>query len=392
MAAGVKLCTVQKWAKDLDPKQEWLSYDSTNGMVQSISCKLCKKHESKLKALRNFSQAFLVGVKNSALKKDNIVKHSKADMHTKAVNLENKPSIADIYSSTPIGRAVSTASAEDAQRVAKLIDISYVMAKEELHLTKYPKMAELEMRHGVQLGNTYITETKCQEFTCCIGEHMREGLIESLLNAEYFSFMLDGATDVSVQEKEAIFVLFLDKDGHVQSRFFCLKNVAHAHAEGLKQAVEDAFINLGIKDLNKHIVGMAADGANVNLGEKKGLVALLRKNSPWLIAIHCLNHRLELAAKDAFSGTYIDEILTMLTNLYAMYHRSPKRMRDLKALADIMEEHITMPQKANGTRWLQHKRRACDSLIRSYNVIVTHLENSAEDPATPRPDQAKIKG
>ncbi len=139
-------------------------------------------------------------------------------------------------------------------------------------------------------------------------------------------------------------------------------------------------------------MAIGADGANVNMGQKKGLVALLKDNIPWLVAIHCLNHRLELAARDAFKSTYLEDVISMLMNLYSLYSCSPKRMRDLKALADIMEEDIPKPQKANGTRWLQHKQRACDSLIKGYSVIVAHLENCAEDQCTPKKDQAKPKG
>ena len=49
MAAGVKLCTVQKWEKDLDPNKDWLLHTDENGMVVKICCGLCQKHEEKLK-------------------------------------------------------------------------------------------------------------------------------------------------------------------------------------------------------------------------------------------------------------------------------------------------------------------------------------------------------
>ena len=59
---------------------------------------------------------------------------------------------------------------------------------------------------------------------------------------------------------------------------------------------------------------ICVDGAAVNLGVRRGLVALLREDLPWLVAIHCLNHRLELAVKDAFTKTYMDEVSTMLAS------------------------------------------------------------------------------
>ena len=58
------------------------------------------------------------------------------------------------------------------------------------------------------------------------------------------------------------------------------------------------------------------DGAAVNLGRRHGMAVLLWEDVPWLVAIHCLNHRLELGVQNALTKLYMDEITTMLTNLY----------------------------------------------------------------------------
>ena len=49
------------------------------------------------------------------------------------------------------------------------------------------------------------------------------------------------------------------------------------------------------------------------------MATLLRGRISWLVAIHCLNHRLELGVKDALTKTHMDEVTTMLTNLYYVY-------------------------------------------------------------------------
>lgn len=36
----------------------------------------------------------------------------------------------------------------------------------------------------------------------------------------------------------------------------------------------------------------------------KGVATLFKNESPWLTAIHCFNHRVELAAKDAFKNSF----------------------------------------------------------------------------------------
>ena len=140
-------------------------------------------------------------------------------------------------------------------------------------------------------------------------------------------------------------------------------------------------------------MSICVDGAAVNLGVRQGLAALLRQEMPWLVAVHCLNHRLELAVKNAFANTYMDEVSSMLTNLYYVYENSPKRLRELKTLADILEEAVRKPEKAHGTRWLQHKSRAVRSLLLGYPVICAHLESMAsEESSVKAADKARFKG
>ena len=57
---------------------------------------------------------------------------------------------------------------------------------------------------------------------------------------------------------------------------------------------------------------------------------------PWLIGIHCLDHCLELAAKDAFRNIVMTEVTVL--NLYYLYDKSPKRLRELRVLAEALED------------------------------------------------------
>ena len=90
MSQSVILSTVQNWEKDVDSLREWLRYDQSGGNVTRIFCELCHKHRDRLRAIRNFNSAFIDGVTGSALKKDNVAKHKKSDMHSKAGNMESE--------------------------------------------------------------------------------------------------------------------------------------------------------------------------------------------------------------------------------------------------------------------------------------------------------------
>ena len=138
------------------------------------------------------------------------------------------------------------------------------------------------------------------------------------------------------------------------------------------------------------LIDVCGDSAAVILGVHCGVVALLREDLPWLFAIHCLNHHLELAAKDAFAKSYMDDVFIMLMNLY--YQKSPKRLHELKEMGHILEESVKKPEKAHGTRWQQHKSTLLKSLILGYPVICACLESLAVDSAVKPADKATFQG
>ena len=72
----------------------------------------------------------------------------------------------------------------------------------------------------------------------------------------------------------------------------------------------------GINNLRQKVVRFTSDGASVNRGHNESVKSLLRENSPWLVFIWCIAHRLELALKDALNNIpdfrLVDEMLNLL--------------------------------------------------------------------------------
>ena len=58
-------------------------------------------------------------------------------------------------------------------------------------------------------------------------------------------------------------------------------------------------------------------------------------------------------------------------SLYYLYEKSPKRLIGLKTLGAVMEAQVDKPAQTQGTRWVQHKVRAYNVLVTSYEVIVS---------------------
>ena len=60
-------------------------------------------------------------------------------------------------------------------RVKRLIDIAYLIAKEEMPFNKFTPIAKQEKNHGVPLGEIYIiNDHQCAEFIDSVVEEYEE--------------------------------------------------------------------------------------------------------------------------------------------------------------------------------------------------------------------------
>lgn len=112
-------------------------------------------------------------------------------------------------------------------------------------------------------------------------------------------------------------------------------------------------------------VGYCSDGASVMMGDKKGVIKLFkdRYNVPWVLSVWCLAHLLELAIKDCFKATYMDDVIELFVSIYYFYKGSAKQMKGASDLADIMDEQFLKLEKANSTRWIDYNLRAISKHI-----------------------------
>ena len=49
-------------------------------------------------------------------------------------------------------------------RLVKMFDIAYLIAKEEYSFMQYPKLVAIEKKHGVDLGEAYANRIYCRKF------------------------------------------------------------------------------------------------------------------------------------------------------------------------------------------------------------------------------------
>ena len=74
------------------------------------------------------------------------------------------------------------------------------------------------------------------------------------------------------------------------------------------------------------------DGVAANIATS-GLKGLVEGRLGWVLWMWCMANRLELATKDALTGTTFDVIDEILLQLQYLYKKSPKKFRELEDLA-----------------------------------------------------------
>ena len=175
-------------------------------------------------------------------------------------------------------------------------------------------------------------------------------------------------TDKAIVEQETIYVLFLH-GGVPKLRYLIVENIKSVIAERVPQRLRIASERIGINSW------FNVNRVSVNTGRKRGLGMLIKQNAPWLELVHCFNHRLELALKDAFDNSLFGKIDIMLTKLYYLYLKNPKRYHELKELSKAYNKTILKPLKAGDTCWVDYKYGARSLVLENYGAYISHLES-----------------
>ena len=71
--------------------------------------------------------------------------------------------------------------------------------------------------------------------------------------------------------------------------------------------------------------------------DMNGVLGILQRENPFLIGIHCINHRLHLAvSKAAKEIKNVNILSTILSTIYQHVNSSPNRLQKFKNLADVL--------------------------------------------------------
>ncbi|XP_014666762.1 PREDICTED: zinc finger protein 862-like [Priapulus caudatus] len=147
----------------------------------------------------------------------------------------------------------------------------------------------------------------------------------------------------------------------------------------------------GCPDWLDKVIGVGCDGAAVNIGNKNSVKTRLLQECPHLVVTHCVAHRLELGVLNAIKeNEMLTTVKDMLLKVHKHYHYSPKALRELRAIANAMDERCIKPKRLQGTRWLPHIMKASKALMDGYVPVRAHFEHVSQ--AGPNQATAEVKG
>lgn len=185
---------------------------------------------------------------------------------------------------------------------------------------------------GNVMGNTYLSD------------------LVARLKVTKFSLIIDESTDLSTQKHLVLIVRFYDLNiQKTCDHFLSLLEVKDCTAQGIFKSIKHYFSMHGIPIEN--VIGFASDNASVMMGEKGGVITLLKRENPSLFVQGCVCHSMALCASNA-CGELPNRVEELARNIYSYIMNSPKRFSEygeFQKFTEVSPHRILHP---SCTRWL----------------------------------------
>ncbi|XP_060554316.1 zinc finger protein 862-like [Ruditapes philippinarum] len=357
----------------LDWKKErpWLE-NTENGM----KCSYCNEYESKRQSL------FVQGCKSYKI--ETIKLHEQSKSHLKCQACYHAKCVP--ASMSEAGKIVQKLNDENFKKMAILFRTAHALAIHNRPFTDFMWMCELDSVKNVNVGETYRNAAAAKTFINYIAKNEITKVSSRISTSKFLCIIGDGSTDASVKEQEMWFVRYC-REGIISTDFIGVDSCDKASAENIVNGLQNVVQTNLSYDWNKFLlktVAISCDGASVMVGCKGGVGAILRRQQPDMITIHCMAHRLELSLKDAAKSVKLYEktISVLAMGLYYFYHNSSLNRAMLKrsecALKTDDDKGLLLPSRVGGTRWIGHTALALQNITVSYKYIISHLGQLTE--------------
>ena len=119
------------------------------------------------------------------------------------------------------------------------------------------------------------------------------------------------------------------------------------------------------------MVSATEDGASVNFGIYQEVLIQLKSNRPWLLTVHCVYHRVELAVKDAMKVRQFQDVEEVYKTNAKVLRKPSDLTSTLSDTAVAMNIACYSLPKIQGTRLVSQRRQGLQrAIILDYGTVL----------------------
>ena len=260
----------------------------------------------------------------------------------------------------------------------------YWFAKEQLPTLKHRSLLNLQRLQGcsfpdeLEVGSaSYTSAQSASEMQDAIANVLKEDVNNKPVASPYISILLDESCDISVTKKLLIYAKTISSDFDIETHFLDNLQISDGTAKTIYQSVKNALQERNIS-LNK-VLAVGSDGASVMTGRKNGFVALLKKqDSPYVIGIHCVAHRLALCSSQAADKVpHLKQYQQILSDFFYHFKRSALHRTKINAIQSILEDPILQYKELHSVRWFS-MYSALETVYRTWGSLATYFKTEME--------------
>lgn len=222
-----------------------------------------------------------------------------------------------------------------------------------------------------------------------------------ITESSFISILSDGSQARKTGKEKELILIRVERNGHPEYMVVSLLDMsrfggstANAIMAGINSLFQDekSVFYMNPQQFKWKLISATADGANVNFGQYIGVLSQLSFDRPWLLKIHCINHRIELTVKTALSNRALEEVDEFYrANFYLLRNSGKIKQMTIEGATTIGITYYNLP-KIHGTRFIGHRRRGFTSLLEVWPAFVMAYESFCADKNNKSATRAKVKG
>ena len=171
---------------------------------------------------------------------------------------------------------------------------------------------------------TYMSKTVQNELVYCLGEELKESIVDDVKHSHFYGIQADEVTDVSGWEQLGLSIRYV-KEGAALEKHVSFVDCKSVTGVAICGKIMSELKQIGLDPNNCR--AQVYNGAGTMSGYLNGCRAKFSEQVPAARYYHCASHQLNLALTKACSLKSVQCMLSELQSIGIYFKYSPKRQR-----------------------------------------------------------------